>query len=50
MFMCTTDALRNNIKPYELEYIAIMNILKHGQAIASIGYLSFKSNMMFIFE
>ena len=30
MFMCTTDALRNNIKPYELEYIAIMNILKHG--------------------
>ena len=39
--ICATDTFRNNIVPYELEYIAIMNILKPGQVIASMGDLSF---------
>ena len=41
MYMCTTDASISNIVPYELEYIAIMNILKPGQVIASMDDLSF---------
>ena len=45
MYMCRFIRVRNNIVPYELEYIAIMNILKPGQVIASMDdlYLSFKT-------